>query len=126
MSLPRSATIIAFVGTNDIDRARSFYGQVLGLALAADEPFGLVFEVSGTMLRVTKVPQVAPASYNVLGWEVADIRAAARALAEKGIVFERFEGMAHDETGICQFPDGTKVAWFHDPDGNLLSITQFG
>jgi catechol 2,3-dioxygenase-like lactoylglutathione lyase family enzyme len=117
--------VIALVATAQPERARQFYADVLGLHLAADEPPALVFDAHGTMLRIAKVGQLAPARYTVLGWKVGDIRAAVRALASKGVVFERYAGFAQDELGIWTSPDGNAVAWFKDPDGNTLSLTQF-
>jgi catechol 2,3-dioxygenase-like lactoylglutathione lyase family enzyme len=119
------ARIMAFVATTDAERAKAFYGQTLGLRLIADEPFALVFDSQGTLLRVSKVSAFVPAAFTVLGWEVPELRTSAAALAERGVSFERFAGFQQDELGLCTFPDGTQVAWFRDPDGNLLSLTQF-
>jgi catechol 2,3-dioxygenase-like lactoylglutathione lyase family enzyme len=119
------AKTIAFVATTNTERARDFYGQTLGLRLVSDEPSALVFDSGGAMLRVSKVSALVPAPYTVLGWEVEDIRASVAALAERDVVFERFAGFQQDELGLCTFPDGVRVAWFKDPDGNLLSLTQF-
>jgi catechol 2,3-dioxygenase-like lactoylglutathione lyase family enzyme len=113
------------VATTDAARARTFYEGVLGLRLVADEPFALVFDLAGVMLRVAKVEQFAPQPFTVLGWRVSDVVAAVSALSRKGVAFERFPGMDQDELGVCAFPDGGRVAWFKDPDGNLLSLTQF-
>jgi catechol 2,3-dioxygenase-like lactoylglutathione lyase family enzyme len=118
--------IVAFVASSDPERARAFYEGVLGLKLLRDEEYALIFDANGTTLRLQKVETVAPAPYTVLGWVVADIHSEMDALAARGIVFERFEGMPQDERGICTFPGGGMVAWFNDPDGNLLSLTQFG
>jgi catechol 2,3-dioxygenase-like lactoylglutathione lyase family enzyme len=119
------AKIMAFVATTNAARAKAFYAQTLGLRLVADEPSALVFDSQGTMLRVSKVRSHVPAAFTVLGWEVADIRAVVASLAERGVHFERFEGFHQDDLGLFAFPDGTRVAWFKDPDGNLLSLTQF-
>jgi hypothetical protein len=89
-------------------------------------PFALVYDAHGTMLRVTIVKQVQPAGYTVLGWKVPDIVAAANGLTAAGIVFERYPGTQQDELGIWTSPAGGKVAWFKDPDGNTLSISQHG
>jgi catechol 2,3-dioxygenase-like lactoylglutathione lyase family enzyme len=120
-----SSPIIAFVATKDPARARAFYQDVLGLKLTADEPFALVFDASGTMLRVSKVKELTAAGYTVLGWRVSDIAAAMRELTARGVSFEKYEGLPQDEAGVCTFPGGAKVAWFKDPDGNTLSLTQF-
>ena len=84
-----------------------------------------VFDANGTMLRVTAVPEVSRAGYTVLGWRVADIAAAARDLAARGIVFIRYDGMDQDGNGVWTTPGGDQVAWFADPDGNVLSLAQF-
>ncbi len=119
-----TSRIIALVTTADPARALAFYRDVLGLSLVADESFALVFDAAGTMLRVAKAGSVAPPPYSVLGWRVDDARATVRGLAARGVVLERFEGMGQDEDGIWASPDGALVAWFKDPDGNLLSIAQ--
>ncbi len=120
-----SAPVVAFVATSDAARARQFYEGVLGLRLVADEPVALVFDARGTMLRVTKVGEVRPAPYTVLGWIVPGASGAVAALAAKGVSFERFEGLDQDAAGVWTAPDGARVAWFRDPDGNLLSLTAF-
>jgi catechol 2,3-dioxygenase-like lactoylglutathione lyase family enzyme len=121
----RENDIIAFVATRDPVRAKEFYRDTLGLRLTSEElPFALVFDGHGTMLRVTVVEQVMPAGYTVLGWNVPNILDSAKALQKAGVVFERYEGMGQDELGIWTSPGGAKVAWFKDPDGNTLSISQ--
>jgi len=118
--------IIGFVATRDPDRAKRFYCDTLGLPLVSEElPFALVFDAHGTMLRVTVVKEVSPRGYTVLGWQVPDIVAAASALSRAGVQFERYPGMKQDELGVWSSPRGAKVAWFKDPDGNTLSISQF-
>lgn len=121
-----SHKLIAFVGTSDPARARTFYQETLGLRLVRDElPFALVFDAHGTMLRVTVVPNQAPVNHTVLGWDVPDIVAAIHSLQTAGVKLEHYEGLGQDSLGIWTAPDGTKVAWFKDPDGNILSVTQF-
>ncbi len=121
-----SSKIMAFVATRDPERAKAFYRDVLGLRLVEEElPFALVFDAHGTMLRVTIVREHHVALYTVLGWEVADIAATAKELADAGVKFARYPGMQQDELGIWTAPGGARVAWFQDPDGNVLSITQF-
>ncbi len=117
--------LIAFVSTKNPDRAKVFYGDVLGLRLVEDNPFALVFDAAGTMLRVSKVHELTPAPYTVLGWKVPDIRAAVQHVISHGGKFERYPGMPQDELGIWTTPGGDYVAWFKDPDGNTLSLTQF-
>jgi hypothetical protein len=91
----------------------------------SEDPFALVFDAHGTMLRVTNVAEVAAAQYTVLGWEVPNILAATKDLSAAGVKFERYPGLPQDELGIWTAPSGAKVAWFKDPDGNTLSLTQF-
>ena len=117
--------VIAFVATTVPDRAKNFYGEILGLRLMADTPFALEFDAGGTMLLVSKVEKLTPAPYTVLGWKVANIRAVVADLMNKGVNFERYDGMRQDELGIWTSPDGNQVSWFKDPDGNTLSLTQF-
>lgn len=116
--------LIAFLATTQPERARAFYQDALGLTLLADEPVALVFDAGGTALRISKVPAVAPAPYTVLGWQVDDIAAVVANLATHGVTLQRYENMAQDAAGIATLA-GAKVAWFQDPDGNLLSLTQF-
>ena len=120
-----SSYIIAFAAATDLDRARAFYEQALGLPLVGQNDIACVFDANGTMLRVTAVPEAPRASYTVLGWRVADIAAAARDLAARGVVFIRYDGMDQDGDGVWTTPGGDRVAWFADPDGNILSLTQF-
>jgi catechol 2,3-dioxygenase-like lactoylglutathione lyase family enzyme len=119
------ADLIGFVGTADVARARSFYEGTLGLSVIEEDPYALALDANGTMLRVTAVPELRPAGYTVCGWHVGDIAAAVRQLAERGVDFARHDGMDQDELGIWTSPSGAKVAWFADPDGNVLSLTQF-
>jgi catechol 2,3-dioxygenase-like lactoylglutathione lyase family enzyme len=121
-----SQKIMAFVATRDPERAKLFYRDTLGLRLLEEElPFALVFDAHGTMLRVSIVREIHLAPYTVLGWDVADIVATAKKLVEAGVKFARYSGMQQDELGIWTAPGGARVAWFQDPDGNVLSITQF-
>jgi predicted enzyme related to lactoylglutathione lyase len=120
-----TADLIAFAATTDLDRARLFYEQVLGLPVTEQTDLACVFDANGTMLRVTAVPEVAPAGYTVLGWQVADITAATRELSARGVRFLRFDGMDQDADGVWTSPGGGRIAWFADPDGNTLSLTQF-
>jgi catechol 2,3-dioxygenase-like lactoylglutathione lyase family enzyme len=116
--------LVAFVGTTDPARAKAFYQDTLGLELRSEDAFALVFDVNGTTLRVAIVAKVAAAAYTALGWVVPDIDTAARDLHAAGITFERYAGMPQDDRGVWQAPNGARVAWFKDPDGNTLSITQ--
>lgn len=120
-----SSEVVAFVGAADLARARAFYEDVLGLPVVEHNDFACVLDAHGTMLRVTVVGEVSPAGYTVLGWRVADIEAAVRGLTARGVSFRRYDGMDQDDHGIWTTPGGEKVAWFTDPDGNTLSLTQF-
>jgi len=120
-----TSDLIAFVPASDIDQARAFYSTTLGLTLVEENPAACVFDAHGTMLRVTPVPEVAPAPFTVLGWAVGDIADTVRELRDKGVVFQRFQGMEQDDLGIWKAPGGGLVAWFSDPTGNTLSLTQF-
>ena len=117
--------VIAFVATAHPEQAKAFYSGVLGLQLVLDTPFALVFDAGGTMLRVFKVAELTPAPYTVLGWKVANIHAIMQDMANKGITFERYKGLQQDDLGIWTTPDGHRISWFKDPDGNTLSLTQF-
>jgi catechol 2,3-dioxygenase-like lactoylglutathione lyase family enzyme len=118
------ADLVAFVATTDLGRARSYYEGSLGLQCIDESPFATVFDANGTTLRVTLVPELAPAGYTVAGWRVDNIAAYVEALDGRGVTFERFDGMDQDDSGVWTTPGGDKVAWFKDPDGNMLSLTQ--
>jgi catechol 2,3-dioxygenase-like lactoylglutathione lyase family enzyme len=119
-----SSDLVAFVATTDLDRARAFYGEMLGLALVEESPFACVFDAHGTSLRVTPVDEIRTAPYTVLGWVVDDIAATVRSLIGAGVGFERFPGMDQDDLGVWTSPSKARVVWFTDPDGNVLSLTQ--
>ena len=119
-----SHKIVAFVATCDPRRAKAFYRDTLGLHLVSEDSFALVFRVGGTMLRVTTVQEIATARYTVLGWHVTNIAATITSLQRAGVTFERYPGMPQDERGVWTSPSGARVAWFKDPDGNTLSLTQ--
>lgn len=108
------------------EEARAFFEETLGLRFIADDGFALVFDSAGIMLRVTPVREFTPHEFSVLSWEVDDIDASVKGLSAKGVVFEKYDfpWMQQDALGIWAAPDGTKVAWFKDPDGNLLSVSQ--
>ena len=120
-----SASIMAFVATKNSDKAKAFYQDTLKLKLTTDDPFALVFDANGIMLRLSKVKELTPAPFTVLGWKVANIAAEMRELKGRGVAFEFFKGFQHDDPGVWTSPSGAKVAWFKDPDGNLLSLTEF-
>jgi catechol 2,3-dioxygenase-like lactoylglutathione lyase family enzyme len=124
-SILGSQELVAFVATRDPSRAKQFYCDTLGLPLVSEDEFALVFGTAGTMLRVTRVHEVAAAKYTVLGWRVRDIVQTAKDLQKVHVTLERYPGMQQDELCIWNSPSGARVAWFKDPDGNTLSITQF-
>jgi len=119
--------IIAFIHITDWARARAFYEDVIGLRLVEEEkPFALVFDANGIMLRLTPGGEHKPAPGTVLGWEVESIEATVEQLIAAGVEFQRYPGMNDgDPLGIWTSPSGARVAWFHDPDKNVLSLTQF-
>lgn len=117
--------LIGFVSTTDPGRARHFYSDVLGLKLRSESPFALVFDANGTMLRVTTAAELVVAPYTVLGWRVSDIAQTVGDLNGRGVALLRFAGMNQDALGVWTTPRGDQVAWFKDPDGNTLSVTQF-
>ncbi len=117
--------MVAFVQITDPDRARTFYRNTLGLKLIAEElPYALVFDANGIMLRLAIAKEKLSFTGTVLGWQVPDAAAAVQALQLAGVQFERYGFMKQDELGIWTTPAGAKVAWFKDPDGNTLSISQ--
>src|SRR4051812_17891822 len=117
--------VMTFVATAKAAEARRFYEDVLGLRFVADEHFALVFDLNGTMLRMQRVKEFTPHPFTALGWQVRDIRAAARTLTERGVEFLKLGGgFPQDELGVWTAPGGAKVAWFKDPDGNTLSLTE--
>ena len=110
--------LIGFVGVSDLDRARQFYGETLGLPISDESPFA-------TMLRLTAVEKPVAAPYTILGWDVVNIAAMVDQLTARGVLFTRYEGMGQDERGVWTASGGAKVAWFLDPDGNTLSLSEF-
>jgi catechol 2,3-dioxygenase-like lactoylglutathione lyase family enzyme len=120
-----SAKLQAIICTSKIQQAEQFYGGLLGLPLQARSLGALVYDVGGTALRVSPVPSTRPSEHTVLGFAVPDIASAITVLRERGLTFERFPGFSHDQSGVVCAPDGSRVAWFRDPDGNLLSVVQY-
>jgi len=118
-------SVITFLLTMHPDAALAFYRDTLGLTFRRDDGFALVFDMSGVMLRISKVNEFTPVQGTALGWQSRDIRADVSRLKQKGVPFEIYPNMGQDELGIATFPGGDKVAWFKDPDGNLLSLSQF-
>lgn len=121
----RSREVMAFVATTNPARAKRFYADTLGLRFVSEDPFAVVFDAGGTVLRVAVVEALHPAAYTVLGWIVPGVSGAARDLERKGVAFRRYDGMPQDDQGIWTSPGGARIAWFQDPDGNTLSLTEF-
>jgi catechol 2,3-dioxygenase-like lactoylglutathione lyase family enzyme len=119
-----STNIVAFVAITDAEKARAFYEGVLGLRFVKDDGFALVFDANGIMVRAAKTKEVTPLQFTVLGWQVSGIEDVVRGLAKKGVNFEIFGFFKQDELGIWTAPTGDRVAWFKDPDGNILSVSQ--
>jgi len=118
------APLVAFVATTDLARSHTFYADVLRLRHVKATPFANVYDAGGTTLRITLVDRVAGAPYTVLGWTVPDTAATADELARRGVTFKRYEGLHQDAAGVWTAPGGARIAWFCDPDGNVLSLTQ--
>jgi catechol 2,3-dioxygenase-like lactoylglutathione lyase family enzyme len=118
--------IVAFLATTVPDRSLSFYRDVIGLPLVNDDQFALVFDANGTHLRIQKVQNFQPQPFTALGWAVSDISAAVSELEKRGVKFERYSFIEQNAAGVWTSPSGAKVAWFKDPDENLLSITEYG
>lgn len=117
--------LIGFVPTRDADRARNFYENTLGLRFVQDDAFAIVMQSGETMVRIVRVGEFTPFPFTLLGWDVPDIDAAVAELAAKGVQFQRYGFLEQTATGVWTAPGGTaKVAWFPDPDGNTLSISQ--
>jgi catechol 2,3-dioxygenase-like lactoylglutathione lyase family enzyme len=119
-----STNIVAFVPTKDSERARAFYEGVLGLRFVKDDGFAMVLDANGIMIRVAKVPQFTPAQFTILGWQVKDIEKVVQGLQKNGVRCEIFGFFKQNELGIWTAPTGDKVAWFKDPDGNILSVSE--
>src|SRR5664279_1339956 len=120
-----SATAIAFLPSTDLDRSRTFFADLLGLVVQEVTPFACVLSAGGTMLRVTRVDDLRPQPFTVFGWDVPELRAEVAALVAAGLEFTRYDGIDQDADGVWSTPGGDLVAWFRDPDGNTLSLTQF-
>jgi len=119
-----SAKLTAFVPIKDSKRSRPFYEGMLGLRFISDDGFALVMDSNGVTVRLAKAGNFTPAAFTVLGWQVPEIEQAVAELEQKGVRFEKFPGLPQDERGIWTAPGGAKVAWFKDPDGNILSVSQ--
>jgi catechol 2,3-dioxygenase-like lactoylglutathione lyase family enzyme len=120
-----TSELVGFAATTHPELAKAFYRDVLGLRLIEDGAFAIVFDANGTMLRIQKVEEHVPARHTALGWRVDDVRSKVDELVRKGVRFERYQPLPQDDRGIWRTPDGAEVAWFKDPDGNVLSLTQW-
>jgi catechol 2,3-dioxygenase-like lactoylglutathione lyase family enzyme len=120
----RSGKAVAFVYVTDRERALRFYRDTLGLPVRDSDPYGDMLELPGALLRLTIIAGFEPTPHPALGFDVEDIEAAAAALRDRGVTFDIFEGMGQDANGICAMPDGGKLAFFKDPEGNALMLSQ--
>ena len=124
MGILEAAKPVVVVCTRDCERAAVFYRDVLGLTMAYEDRFGVVFNISGVTLRISTVADFTPHEHTVLGFNVPDVEATVKAMREKGIIFNIYPGFNQNELGILTLFGGTvRVAWFKDPDGNVLSVT---
>ena len=128
MSIPPNSAPMAFVLTGNRAKSKPFYEQVLGLRVLGEDDHAVTFDLGNrTPLRLTQVMGHRGSAHAVLGWHVADLRSAMQALKVKGVTFKNYAGMGQDAAGVWASPDGgARLAWFTDPDGNVLSLTQFG
>jgi len=117
-----TAKLVGFLFTTDYDRAREFFVDRLGFEFVELSPFALVLSLGGHTFRIAKIPDFKPAQGTVLGWEVTDIEATVAWLASRGVATEKYPFVEDQVTGIWNAPDGARVAWFKDPDGNVLSV----
>ena len=120
----RNANPVSFLATANAPESRAFYETIIGLELIEETDFALVFAVGNSHLRIQKVSQVSPPPYTSMGWLVKDIKNVVASLKERGVVLDFHQGLAQDENGIWTSPSCAKIAWFKDPDGNTLSLTQ--
>ncbi len=120
-----AAPVITFLATTDTARSRTFYEHTIGLTFVSEDSFAMVFSAAGVMLRIVTLLSFTPLGMTVLGWMVTDLAGTVTALTARGVRFEKFPGMTQDDAGVWASPSGAKVAWFKDPDGNLLSLTEF-
>jgi catechol 2,3-dioxygenase-like lactoylglutathione lyase family enzyme len=120
-----NSPIVAFVPTQDALRARAFYENTLGLRFVSDDNFAIVMDANGIVLRITRVGKFTPLPFTVLGWEVQDFDSAVAQISAQGVEFSRFGFLDQSDNGVWTAPGGVaKVAWFLDPDGNMLSLSQ--
>ena len=117
--------LVAFGATTDGKRSARFYGSVLGLPVRSDDDFAIVFDANGVELRLQKVDRLTPHPFTALGWQVADVARVLERLSAAKVRPERYAWLDQDAAGVWQAPSGARVAWFKDPDGNLLSVAQY-
>lgn len=118
------ARLVAFAACTDLQRAETFYVDRLGLPVIERTPVALVLDGGGTQLRVTRVDDKAHVPYTVLGWSVNALDAAVDELRARGVRFIRYRGMEQDRHDAWTAPGGSRIAWFADPDGNVLSLQE--
>ena len=119
------AKLVAFGATTDSVRAAAFYTNVLGLSIRYEDEFAVSLDSNGVELRLQKVEQFTPHSFTTLGWQVASLRGILERLSAYGVEVERYDWLEQDAAGVWQAPSGARIVWFHDPDGNLLSVAQY-
>jgi catechol 2,3-dioxygenase-like lactoylglutathione lyase family enzyme len=117
------AAFVGFIPVRNLDSAREFYCQTLGLEAVEQTPVALVVNAGGVSLRLVEVPGLSPQPFTIAGWMVSDISSTVASLAKAGVPTKRYEGMVQDEQGVWTAPSGDRIAWFGDPDGNVLSVT---
>ncbi len=119
-----SAKLVGFISTTDYGRARGFYEGKLGCEILSADPFAMVASLGGHQIRIVKMPDFKPVRNTVLGWDVTEIEAVVSWLKQQGVELEKYPFIENQESGIWAAPGGAKVAWFKDPDGNVLSVSQ--
>ncbi len=120
-----NAKLQTLICTTRLEEAECFYRDVLGLTRTGTSDGAIIFDVGGSDLRLSPVPSLTPSEHTVLGFAVEDVDAVVAGLSEQGIPFVTFDGFPHEESGLLNTPDGSRVAWIRDPDGNLLSLVQY-
>jgi len=120
-----SAELVAFIPTSNLTQAKAFYGTMLGLLMEGESPVAVTFDANGTTLRCVLVERFTPFPFTIVGWTVQDIASTVTELTARGIAFERFEGIQLDALSVWRSPGGAQLAWFKDPFGNMISLTQF-
>jgi predicted enzyme related to lactoylglutathione lyase len=119
-----SKKIVGFVPSKDFERSKAFYGQVLGLEFVSEDEFAVVFRAAGNVIRISGTRDYTPAQHTILGWVVEDIEATVTTLKDRGVKFEDYSFLTQNDLGIWDAPSGARVAWFKDPDDNVLSVAQ--